>query len=268
LEEGGGDSVTMDNVTAATNKGIDYDKLIDKFGCDRLTKELIERIEKVTGRRAHRFIRRGIFFCHRDLDVILRTYEQKKPFYLYTGRGPSADALHMGHTIPFIFTKYLQDAFDVPLVIQITDDEKFIFKAELELEGDRGTIKMGIDNVKDIIAFGFDPAKTFIFSDCQYIQYLYPNVIRIQKNINFNQLKGIFGFDESMCVGKFAFPAVQAVPAFSNTFPHIFGEAKDIPCLIPAAIDQDPYFRMTRDLADKVKLKKPASLYASFFPAL
>ena len=71
-----------------------------------------------------------------------------------------------------------------------------------------------------------------------------------------------------MCVGKFAFPAVQAVPSFSNTFPHIFGKRKDIPCLIPAAIDQDPYFRMTRDLADKVKLMKPASLYASFFPAL
>ena len=75
----------------------------------------------------------------------------------------------MGHTIPFIFTKYLQDAFDIPLVIQITDDEKFIFKPELELDGERGTIKMGIDNVKDIIAFGFDPEKTFIFSDCKYI---------------------------------------------------------------------------------------------------
>ena len=169
LQEDDGDSVTMENVTAKDNKGIDYDKLIDKFGCDRLEKDLIERLEKVTGKRAHRFIRRGIFFCHRDLDVCLKAYEQKKPFYLYTGRGPSADALHMGHTIPFIFTKYLQDVFDVPLVIQITDDEKFIFKPELELEGDRGTIKMGIDNVKDIIAFGFDPKKTFIFSDCQYI---------------------------------------------------------------------------------------------------
>lgn len=45
---------------------------------------------------------------------------------------------------------------------------------------------MGIENIKDIIAFGFDPEKTFIFSDVKYIGYLYPNVIRVQKHVNFN----------------------------------------------------------------------------------
>ena len=39
-------------------------------------------------------------------------------------------------------------------------------------------------------------------------------------------------------VGKIAFPAVQAVPAFSNSFPKIFGDRTDIFCLIPCAIDQ------------------------------
>jgi tryptophanyl-tRNA synthetase len=58
-----------------------------------------------------------VFFAHRDLDEVLKNYEKKKPFYLYTGRGPSADAMHLGHLMPFLFTKYLQDAFNVPLVI-------------------------------------------------------------------------------------------------------------------------------------------------------
>jgi tryptophanyl-tRNA synthetase len=127
---------------------------------------------------------------------------------LYTGRGPSADGLHLGHTIPFLFTKYLQDAFDVPLVIQITDDEKYIYRPECELEGKTGTIQMGLNNIKDIIAFGFDPEKTFIFSDIEYIKHLYPNVIKVQKHVNFNQIKGIFGFNESDNVGKFAFPPI------------------------------------------------------------
>ena len=35
-----------------------------------------------------------------------------------------------------------------------------------------------------------------------------------------------------------AFPAVQAAPSFSTTFPDIFGSNKDIRCLIPCAIDQ------------------------------
>jgi tryptophanyl-tRNA synthetase len=61
---------------------------------------------------------------------------------------------------------------------------------------------------------------------------------------------------------------VQATPAFSNSFPHIYGKRTNIPCLIPAAIDQDPYFRMTRDISHKLKYEKPASLYSTFFPAL
>ena len=45
---------------------------------------------------------------------------------------------------------------------------------------------MGFSNIKDIIAFGFDPEKTFIFSDIDYIKYLYPNTLRIQKAITLN----------------------------------------------------------------------------------
>ena len=266
-EGGEGDTVTPWNIEAKDDTGIDYDKLIDKYGCFPITPELIERLERAIGEKAHRFIRRGIFFCQRDIEQILDAYEKRQPFYLYTGRGPSADALHMGHCIPFIFTQWLQRVFDVPLVIQITDDEKYIYKQEIELDGKYGSYNMGKMNVKDILAFGFNPQKTFIFSDMDYIKYMYPNIIRTQKHVNYSQIKGIFGFKEADNIGKFAFPPVQAVPSFSNTFPHIFGNG-NYPCLIPAAIDQDPYFRMTRDIAQKLKYRKPASIYSTFFPAL
>ena len=64
------------------------------------------------------------------------------------------------------------------------------------------------------------------------------------------------------------FPAVQAAPSFSSSFPFIFGGKKDVTCLIPCAIDQDPYFRMTRDVAPVLKFKKPALLHSTFFPSL
>ena len=69
--------VTPWNVSTTSEKGIDYDKLIRDYGCNKITDETIARIEKITGERAHRFIRRGIFFCQRDLDVILNAYEKK-----------------------------------------------------------------------------------------------------------------------------------------------------------------------------------------------
>jgi tryptophanyl-tRNA synthetase len=107
---------------------------VEQFGSQRITDELLERMERVTGKPLHRFLRRGIFFSHRDLNAILDMYGKGQKFYLYTGRGPSSESLHLGHLIPFHFTKWLQDAFDCPLVIQLTDDEKFLFKQELKLE--------------------------------------------------------------------------------------------------------------------------------------
>ncbi len=47
-------------------------------------------------------------FARRSLNEILDAVEKGQPFYLYTGRGPSSDAMHLGHLIPFVFTKYLQ----------------------------------------------------------------------------------------------------------------------------------------------------------------
>jgi tryptophanyl-tRNA synthetase len=47
----------------------------------------------------------------------------------------------------------------------MTDDEKFLWK-DLALEE---TNRLAHENVKDIIALGFDVNKTFIFSDLEYI---------------------------------------------------------------------------------------------------
>ena len=41
-----------------------------------------------------------------------------------------------------------------------------------------------------------------------------------------------------------------------------------IPCLIPCAIDQDPYFRQCRDNAEKMKYVKPALIHSVFLPSL
>lgn len=80
-------------------------------------------------------------------------------------------------------------------------------------------------------------------------------------------MKGIFGFTEGDLLGKVGFPAVEAAPALSTTFPFIFGDKKR-PVLIPCAIDQDPYFRMLRDVAPRLGFAKPALLHSTFFPAL
>ncbi|KAI9276239.1 hypothetical protein BY458DRAFT_453994 [Sporodiniella umbellata] len=270
IKEGAVQNVTPWEVEGAVVDGvqqaIDYNKLVEQFGTRPIDEALLSRFETLTGRKAHIFLRRGTFFSHRELEKILDRYEQKKPFYLYTGRGPSSASMHLGHMVPFVFCQWLQDVFNVPIVIQLTDDEKFLFKPNLTIDMCR---QFSMDNAKDIIACGFNPEKTYIFSDLDSIGgAFYHNVVKISRCITLNQSKAAFGFNDSDNVGKSHFVSVQAAPSFSNSFPQIFGDKFDIPCLIPCAIDQDPYFRLTRDVAKRLKYPKPSLIHAKFFPAL
>lgn len=81
------------------------------------------------------------------------------------------------------------------------------------------------------------------------------------------QARAIFGFSDDSNIGQQAFPAIQAAPSFSSSFPRVLGSHK-LRCLIPCAIDQDPYFRMTRDVAVRLKEFKPALIHSKFIPSL
>ncbi|PIA46647.1 hypothetical protein AQUCO_01500294v1 [Aquilegia coerulea] len=153
---------------------IDYDKLISKFGCQKLHSNLISLVEKLTSH--------------------------------------------------FFVVVYLQDAFKVPLVIQLTDDEKCIWK------------NLSVEESK-----------------------------RLARE-NASAVRGIFGFSPEDHIGKIGFP--PAVPSFPTSFPHLFSGRDNLRCLIPCAIDQDPYFRMTRDVAPRIGYQKPALIESLFFPAL
>ena len=148
---------------------IDYDKLVAEFGTKKIDEALAHKMAKLA-KGENVMLRRGFFFSHRDLDLILKDYESKKGFFLYTGRGPSGQ-MHIGHLIPMIFTKWIQESFGVNLYIQITDDEKFLCKREISWK----EISVNADeNILEIAALGFDPDKTFIFKDSEYVKNAYP----------------------------------------------------------------------------------------------
>jgi tryptophanyl-tRNA synthetase len=238
---------------------IDYNKLIAQFGTQPITSEIIERIKQVTG-EVHPMLKLQYFFSHRDLDWILNKHEEGESFYLYTGRGPSG-MVHIGHMMPWLFTKYIQEKFGSKLLFQLTDDEKFLQTQ------DRSREEIGhyaYENILDIIAVGFNPDKTKIILDTRHIQHLYPIATEIAKRITFSTAKAVFGFSNSTNIGMIGFPPIQAAPCF---LPSII-ENKPTPVLIPAAIDQDPYWRVTRDVAERMGYYKPAQIHSKFLPGL
>lgn len=238
---------------------VDYERLMREFGTQHLTDELIQRLGKYTG-DVHLQLRRKLFFSHRDLDAVLDLYDKGTKFILYTGRGPSGP-VHIGHLVPWIFTKYLQDAFDTRFYFQMTDDEKFVIDDERALPE---TTKLAHENALDLIALGFKPSNTFIIYDVEDIDLLYDIALEVAKRITYSTARATFGFQDSTNLGWIFYPAVQAAPCFIHK--KLTGE--NVPALIPAAIDQDPYWRITRDIAQKLGYHKPAQIHNRFLPGL
>jgi len=238
---------------------VDYVRLIREFGTQPLTQELRQRLAKYMG-GVHIQLRRELFFSHRDLDTVLDLYEKGIKFVLYTGRGPSGP-VHIGHLVPWIFTKHLQEAFDTRLYFQMTDDEKFVVDDEAVLSETTG---LAYENALDLIALGFEPKNTFIIYDVEDIDLLYDLALEVAKRITYSTAKSTFGFQDSTNLGWIFYPAVQAVPCFIHK--KLTGE--NVPALIPAAIDQDPYWRITRDIAAKMGYYKPAQIHNRFVPGL
>jgi len=242
---------------------IDYHKLIKEFGTEKISNDLLNRLEydaKAKGLTLHHFLRRGIFFSHRDMRWILSEYDKGNKFYLYTGRGPSG-TVHLGHLIPWMFTKWLQEVYDVELWFQMTDDEKFLFKKELSLEEAN---RLAYENAIDVLAVGFDVKKTKIFVDTDYAATLYPLAIKIAKHLNFSTAKAVFGFTNEHNVGAIFYTSMQSVPCI---LPSVLRK-RNVPCLIPYAIDQDAHFRVTRDILPKLGYYKPAAIHCRFLPPL
>ncbi|PIY60288.1 hypothetical protein COY95_02545, partial [Candidatus Woesearchaeota archaeon CG_4_10_14_0_8_um_filter_47_5] len=209
---------------------IDYDKLIREFGTKKLDKKLLSELESVAG-ASHQFLRRKIFYSHMYFDDILSSYKKGEKFYLYTGRAPSGP-VHLGHLVPWLFTKWLQDVFKVPLLFQIPDEEKFLAKQDMTLEE---TKKWAYDNILDIIALGFDPKLTKIFLDTEYAGHMYSLACQVAKKITFSTIKSTFGFTNEKNIGIIFYTAMQSVPCLLPTVM----EGRPTRVLIPCAIDQD-----------------------------
>ena len=86
-------------------------------------------------------------------------------------------------------------------------------QADLELDHVRTCLR---ENAKDIIALGFNPETTFMFSDLDYItggdgNAFYRNALEIQKRCNLNAAQKIFGFGPDHNIGQISFASIQVI---------------------------------------------------------
>jgi len=236
----------------ALEKKSDYIRLIKEFGAKPITDELLKRFKHV-----HPLLILRHFYAHRDLDVYLDYHDEGLEVSIVSGRGPS-NYMHIGHLMLFRFVKWLQDELNSYVYIPLSNDEKYVFGKTRDLDE---AYKYAIDNALDIIALGFSEKRTRIFISTR-ISEIYELSVRISRYLTYNTVRATFGLNDSTNVGVVFYAAVQAAHILLPTI------KEGQPVLVPIAIDQDPYMRLTRDVAERLELMKPAAIYSKYVRGL
>lgn len=152
----------------------------------------------------------------------------------------------------------------------LTDDMKLLHSKHLTVQDVR---RFDVDNAKDILAFGFDPKKTFVFSNLDFVGgAFYENIIGVARHISMKSIRDALGFGDDDNVGMFYCCSTQSAGAFATSFPGILGtsntELQSMSCLIACSYDIDGYFSEVRKHAGKLQYQTPSFVYSSLLPAL
>ena len=233
---------------------IDYDRLLDTFGANRITDTQRNTFPSPT----HPLVRRDVFYAERDLDQFLTAANAGAFHSIVTGRGPSGP-IHIGHIVPLYFAKYIQAQTGALVYIPVSDDEKYLLH-------DQSLAEISVhtrDNLMDILAVGFDPERTRLIVDTADADVVYPIAGALATSVTQPTVDATYGEPEN--IGLSFYPAVQAAHLL---LPQLV-EGRH-PTLVPIAIDQDPHVRICRDIASKQRypVDKPGALLSKFLPSL
>jgi len=231
---------------------VDYERLLAKFGADRLCDEQVARFPD------HPMLRRRVFYAGRDVDRYLDAAETGATHSIVTGVGPSGP-MHLGHVLVFYLAKRLQEATDAYVYVPLSDDEKFYAK-DVSFEEIAAATR---SNLRDLLAVGFDPDRTRIVVDRLDADVLYPQAARFAADVRQSTVDATYGDPGN--VGLSFYPAMQATHLLLPQLVH--GRH---PTLVPVAVDQDPHIRVCRDVAAKERfdVDKPGALLGKFLPSL
>ncbi len=224
----------------------DNEKLVKEFGAN-LISELSELPDFYT-------FNKGLIYSHRDFDKFYKALKKGEKCAIVSGVNASG-TLHIGHMVVFDTNLYFQKKYGVPVFIPISDDESYVAgKVETQEEAKENAIKLA----KEMLAYGFDPNKTFFIIDNIFTN-IYNLAFKLSKKINYGQIKGAYGYTQDENIGLHFYPTVQAAHIL---FPQEEFNIKNV--LVPIGPDEDTHLRLCRDIASKISYNKPSVVHVKF----
>lgn len=241
------------------SSSVDYDKLVNQFGIQKFS-DLINDVEN-----PHRLMKRGVIFGHRDFDKVNNLINKKEDFAVVGGMMPSGQ-MHIGHKMVVDQLKWYQDK-GAMLSILIADLESY---AARDMSFEKARDIAVNEYLTNYIALGLDleedNVNVYLQSKNDTLRDL---AFKASKKTNFNELKAIYGFNQSTNIAHIQAPLVQVADILLPQLEE-FGGPKRV--VVPVGVDQDPHIRLTRDIAHKLNDEygfiAPSSTYHRFLTGL
>jgi tryptophanyl-tRNA synthetase len=228
---------------------------IEEFGLETID-EVKKKMPLLTP-----YIEKGIIYAHKDFGIIVDAMIAKKSWAVVSGINPSGP-LHLGHLALFKENRALQE-LGAEIFIPISEDESFVFDKAKSLGVARFNAYEYV--IPSIIALGFDPEKTHIFTGSDY-PFIYNFALHIARHFSLNQIKGVFGFTDDINAGVvFYMGGVQMAHILLPQLPEFGGPR---PTVVPVGIDQHPYIQVSRRFARRAGMIPPAEINLRFLPSL
>lgn len=232
------------------NLGIDNEKLVKKFGASRIA-ELRDLPDFYT-------FQRGLIYSHRNFDKFFKTLKKGEKCAIVSGFNASG-TIHLGHKPVFDTNLYFQRTYGLPIFIPISDDESYVAG---KVKNQEEALKYSLKLAKELLAYGFDPDKTYFIIDQIYTN-IYNLAIKLSKRVNLSEIKATYGYKNEENVGLHFYPAIQSAHIL---FPQEKFGIKHV--LVPIGPDEDAHIRICRDIASRAGYEKPSILHISFMPGV
>jgi tryptophanyl-tRNA synthetase len=215
-------------------------------------------IDKLSEKPDYPAFENGIIASHRDFDKFFKALKNKEKCAILSGLNASG-TLHLAHKAVFDVNLFFQKKYGIPVYIPISDDESYVAgKVKTQEEALENSKRLA----KELIAYGFDPKKTYFIIDQIYTN-IYNLAIKLSKNVNYSEIKATYGYKPDNNIGLHFYPAVQSAHIL---FPQEKYKIKNV--LVPIGPDEDAHIRISRDIASRQGYNKPAILHSNFLPGI
>lgn len=219
----------------------DYARLRDEFGIDPFTDDLVEGLPD-----PHPLLKRGVIFGHRGFGLIRDAIRGGDPWGLMTGLMPSGQ-MHFGHKMLIDQVIYYQRKCGADVTIGVADFEAYATRG-LTLEKAR---EVAIEEyVKTYLALGLSPENGQVYFQTKRAR-VKDLAYEAGLKVTLSEMRAIYGFEDSTNLAHINAPLIQAGDILHIQNAESGGPR---PTLVPVGVDQDPHLRLTRGIAQSLRL--------------